>query len=81
MTGLICRKIGMSSYFDEDGEKIPCTIVFSDKNTVLQIKNKEKDNYNSVLLGFGTVKKKMHLNHYLVFVKKQILIQKNITVK
>lgn len=58
MTGLICRKIGMSSYFDEDGEKIPCTIVFSDKNTVLQIKNKEKDNYNSVLLGFGTVKKK-----------------------
>ena len=58
MTGLICRKIGMSSYFDEDGEKIPCTIVFSDKNTVLQIKNKEKDNYNSVLLGVGTVKKK-----------------------
>lgn len=48
----------MSSYFDEDGEKIPCTVIFSDKNTVLQIKNKEKDNYNSVLLGFGSVKEK-----------------------
>ena len=52
MSGLIGKKIGMTSIFDETGKNIPCTILELGPCTVTQIKSKEKDGYKSFQLSF-----------------------------
>ena len=52
MSGLIGKKIGMTSLFDEEGKNLACTVIQAGPCIVTQVKNKEKDGYNSVQLGF-----------------------------
>ena len=52
MAGIIGRKIGMSSFYDEKGKNIPCTMVEAGPCVVTQIKDLEKDGYSSIQLGF-----------------------------
>ena len=52
MSGLIGKKIGMTSLYDEKGKNLACTIIEAGPCVVTQIKNEEKDGYNSVQLGF-----------------------------
>ena len=52
MSGLIGKKIGMTSLYDEKGNNLACTIIEAGPWVVTQIKNEEKDGYNSVQLGF-----------------------------
>jgi len=52
MAGILGRKIGMSSFYDEKGKNIPCTMVEAGPCVVTQIKDLEKDGYSSVQLGF-----------------------------
>ena len=52
MSGLIGKKIGMTSLYDEKGNNLACTIIQAGPCVVTQIKNEEKDGYNSVQLGF-----------------------------
>ena len=47
MSGLIGKKIGMTSLFDDTGKNIPCTILELGPCIVTQIKSKEKDGYKS----------------------------------
>ena len=47
MSGLIGKKIGMTSIFDETGKNIPCTILELGPCIVTQIKSNEKDGYKS----------------------------------
>jgi len=55
--GLICKKIGMSRIFMENGEVIPVTILEAKDNYVVQIKKeKEKDAYSAVQIGYQEVK-------------------------
>ena len=49
-SGIIGKKIGNSSFFDEDGSIIPVTIVKVDDCVVSQIKIKKKDGYNAIQL-------------------------------
>ena len=56
MTGIIGKKIGMTSIFDEKGESIPCTVIEAGPCVVAQIKTMEKDGYEAVQLGFSEVK-------------------------
>ena len=58
MPGLIGKKIGMTSFFSEEGKNIPCTILEVGPCTVTQIKTEEKDGYNAVQIGFGEQKDK-----------------------
>lgn len=58
MTGLIGKKLGMTSVFSEDGDQIPCTVFEIEPCVVTQIKEVEKDGYSSVQLGYGDHKKK-----------------------
>ena len=51
MIGLIGKKIGMTQVFDEAGNLTPVTVIQVSPNTVLSIKNKEKDGYDAVVLG------------------------------
>ena len=56
MAGIIGRKIGMSSFYDEKGKNIPCTLVEAGPCIVTQIKDVDIDGYSSVQLGFDDKK-------------------------
>ena len=58
MAGLIAKKIGMTSIFDESGKNIACTIIEAGPCVVTQLKTYEKDGYKAVQLGFGQKKTK-----------------------
>lgn len=59
MTGLLGKKIGMTSIFDEQGIVIPCTIIEAGPCFVTQIKTKETDGYESVQIGFEDKKARL----------------------
>ena len=50
--GLIGRKLGMTQLFSENGEAIPITVLEAGPCSVVQIKSKEKEGYNTLQLGF-----------------------------
>ena len=52
MSGLIGRKIGMTSLFDENGKNIPCTVIEAGPCVVTQVRTEEVDGYNALQLGF-----------------------------
>ena len=52
MSGLIGRKIGMSSLFDEKGKNVPCTVLELGPCVVTQVKTQDKDGYEALQLGF-----------------------------
>ena len=52
MSGLIGKKIGMTSLYDNSGKNIPCTILQVGPCIITQIKTEEKDGYSSFQLGF-----------------------------
>ncbi|HLP73684.1 MAG TPA: 50S ribosomal protein L3 [Bacteroidales bacterium] len=58
MQGLIGKKVGMTSIFDENGKNIPCTVLQAGPCVVTQIKTVEKDGYSAVQLGFDDKKEK-----------------------
>jgi len=58
MQGLIGKKVGMTSVFDENGKNIPCTVLQAGPCVVTQVKTVEKDGYNAVQLGFEDKKEK-----------------------
>ena len=58
MQGLIGKKVGMTSLFDENGKNIPCTVRQAGPCVVTQIKTVEKDGYFAVQLGFDEKKEK-----------------------
>ncbi len=57
MQGLIGKKIGMTSVF-EDGKNIPCTVIEVGPCVVTQVKTVEKDGYSALQLGFDDKKEK-----------------------
>jgi large subunit ribosomal protein L3 len=62
VNGLIGRKIGMTSFFDESGNSIACTVVEVGPCVVTQVKTQEADGYNALQLGFGEAKEKNTTN-------------------
>ncbi|MBI5214797.1 MAG: 50S ribosomal protein L3 [Ignavibacteriae bacterium] len=50
--GILGKKIGMTSVFDEKGRMIPCTVIEAGPCFVTQIKTKETDGYEAVQLAF-----------------------------
>ena len=68
MSGIIGKKIGMTSIYDNNGKNIPCTIIEAGPCVVTQIKTKETDGYNSIQLASGERSEKniskSKLNHF-----------------
>ncbi len=58
MNGLIGKKVGMTSVFDEAGKNVSCTLVEMGPCVVTQVKTEETDGYNSLQIGFGDAKPK-----------------------
>ncbi|WP_224489046.1 50S ribosomal protein L3 [Robertkochia flava] len=61
MSGLIGKKIGMTSLFDENGKNIPCTVIEAGPCVVTQVRTKEVDGYEALQLGFDD-KAERHAN-------------------
>lgn len=58
MSGILGRKIGMSSIYGEKGRMIPVTAIQAGPCKIVTIKTKEKDGYEALQIGFGTRKEK-----------------------
>lgn len=58
MNGIIGKKIGMTSIFDESGRNIACTVIEAGPCVVTQVKTEESDGYNALQLGFAEAKAK-----------------------
>jgi len=51
--GLIGKKLGMTQIFDEEGRRIPVTVVEAGPCVVIQKKTADKDGYNAIQVGFS----------------------------
>jgi large subunit ribosomal protein L3 len=58
MSGLIGKKIGMTSIYDANGRNIPCTVIEAGPCVVTQIRSKEKEGYEAIQLAFDEKKVK-----------------------
>ena len=52
--GLLGKKIGMTRVYDANGKATPVTVIEAGGNTVLQVKSREKNGYDSVQVGFDS---------------------------
>jgi large subunit ribosomal protein L3 len=59
MNGLLGKKIGMTSIFDDSGQVVPCTVIEVGPCYVTQIKTKERDGYEAVQLGFDQMRERL----------------------
>ena len=58
MKGIIGKKVGMTSYFDETGKNISCTLIEAGPCVVTQVKTQEIDGYSAIQVGYDTKKEK-----------------------
>lgn len=65
---LLCKKLGMTQLYTEDGSAVPVTVLEAGPNVVVQKKTEEKDGYTAVQLAFGERREvlfsKAIKNHY-----------------
>ena len=52
MSGLIGKKIGMTSVYSAEGKNIPCTVIEAGPCVVTQIKTVENDSYEAVQIAY-----------------------------
>src|SRR4030043_1307901 len=58
MPGLIGKKVGMTSVFDENGNNVPCTVLEVGPCVVTQVKSKDSDGYTAIQMAFDDKKEK-----------------------
>ena len=58
MSGLIGKKIGMTSIYDANGKNLPCTVIEAGPCVVTQIRSQEKEGYDAIQLAFEDKKEK-----------------------
>lgn len=59
MEMILAKKIGMTRIFDKDGNTVPVSIMEAGPCVVTQVKSKDKDGYDAVQIGYGSLK---HIN-------------------
>src|ERR1035441_9497036 len=58
MSGLIGKKIGMTSIYDKNGKNVPCTVIEAGPCVVTQVRTIENDGYEAIQLAFDEKKEK-----------------------
>ena len=58
MSGLIGKKIGMTSIYDANGKNVPCTLIEAGPCVVTQVRSVEKEGYDAIQLAFEDKKEK-----------------------
>ena len=56
MTGLIGKKVGMTQFYNAEGNVIPVTVIQTGPCVVVQKKENAKDGYSAIQVGFGSKK-------------------------
>ena len=81
MSGLIGKKLGMTSIFDTSGRSIGCTVIEAGPCFVTQIKESKTDGYKSIQLAYDEKKSKKtskalkgHFDVSKVTPKKKIVV-------
>jgi len=70
MPGLIGKKVGMTSLFDENGKNIPCTVLEVGPCVVTQVRTLDTDGYEAIQLSYGEKKEKRESNQLVGHFKK-----------
>ncbi len=81
MSGLIGKKIGMTSLFDEQGKNIPCTVLEVGPCVVTQVRTEEVDEYSALQLGFDDKAEKRATKAALGHFKKANTVPKKKVVE
>ena len=58
MSGIIGKKVGMTSIFDAEGKNVPCTVIQAGPCVVTQVRTIENDGYTAVQLAYDEKKEK-----------------------
>jgi large subunit ribosomal protein L3 len=58
MSGIIGKKVGMTSMYNAEGKNIPCTVIEAGPCVVTQVKTVEKDGYVAIQLAYDEKKEK-----------------------
>ncbi|RYU93932.1 50S ribosomal protein L3 [Emticicia agri] len=58
MSGIIGKKVGMTTIFNAEGQAVPCTLIEAGPCVVTQVRTEEKDGYKAIQLGYGDKKEK-----------------------
>ncbi|WP_435356127.1 50S ribosomal protein L3 [Emticicia sp. SJ17W-69] len=58
MSGIIGKKVGMTTIFNAEGQAVPCTLIEAGPCVVTQVRTEEKDGYTAIQLGYGEKKEK-----------------------
>ncbi|WP_116106956.1 50S ribosomal protein L3 [Lewinella sp. IMCC34191] len=58
MNGIIGKKVGMTSIFDDAGRNVACTVIEAGPCVVTQVKTDDTDQYNALQLAYGDKKEK-----------------------
>ncbi len=84
MSGLIGKKVGMTSLFDANGKNIPCTVIEAGPCVVTQVRTKNIDGYEALQLGFDDKSEKNsskaaigHFKNANAIVKRKLFEFKN----
>ena len=70
MSGLIGKKIGMTSVYSAEGKNIPCTVIEAGPCVVTQIRTVEKDSYEAVQIAYDDKREKHTTGSLLGHFKK-----------
>jgi large subunit ribosomal protein L3 len=70
ITQLLGKKLGMSTVFTPDGNAVPVTVIEAGPCVVLQVKDKDKDGYRALQLGFDEKRVKSACKPELAHCKK-----------
>jgi len=70
MKGLLGRKLGMTQIFDEEGVRVPVTVLEGGPCSVLSVKTRDRDGYDAIQLGFEDAKEKSLTKPQLGYFKK-----------
>jgi len=70
MSGIIGKKVGMTSVYDSVGNYVPCTVIEAGPCVITQIKTVETDGYKAVQLAFDDKKEKSTTKPLLGHFKK-----------
>jgi len=58
MSGILGRKVGMTTIYDDAGNQVVCTVIEAGPCAVTQVKTEETDGYTALQLAFGERKAK-----------------------
>ena len=70
MSGLIGKKVGMTSIFDDNGKNMPCTVIKVGPCVVTQVRTEDNDGYNALQLSFDDKTEKSATKAEIGHVKK-----------